>query len=204
ISIVFFPVVFLSSIGKFLFTPLALSVIFAICTSRLLATTLVPVCAAKFLRPKTSRMQKAEKTEALAEESGAHPLNEEPSAKEEETGWFTRVRRVYQCLLEPMLRFRRLVLFGVAVLFIVSMLLFKFIGTELFPQTDAGQFMIRMRATPGLRIEYTEKLTSRVEEVVRSTIPDRERKMIIANIGVLYDWPAAYTPNSGSQDAFIL
>src|SRR5260370_39043377 len=48
ISIVFFPIVFTTGIGKFLFTPLALSVIFAICTSRLLATTLVPVCAAKF------------------------------------------------------------------------------------------------------------------------------------------------------------
>ena len=43
ISVVFFPVIFLSGTGKFLFTPLALSVIFAIVTSRLLATTLVPV-----------------------------------------------------------------------------------------------------------------------------------------------------------------
>src|SRR3989442_12123321 len=48
VSIVFFPIVFLSGLGKFLFTPLALSVIFAICTSRLLATTFVPVCAARF------------------------------------------------------------------------------------------------------------------------------------------------------------
>ncbi len=80
----------------------------------------------------------------------------------------------------------------------------KFIGTELFPQVDAGQFMIRMRATPGLRIEQTEKLATKVEAFVRQSIPERERKMIIANLGVLYDWPAAYTPNSGPQDAFIL
>src|SRR5438128_6245 len=48
VCVVFFPVVFLAGLGKFLFTPLAMAVIFAICTSRLLATTLVPVCAAKF------------------------------------------------------------------------------------------------------------------------------------------------------------
>src|SRR5258708_29526097 len=48
VSVVFFPIVFLSGIGKFLFTPLAMAVIFAIGTSRALATTLVPVCAAKF------------------------------------------------------------------------------------------------------------------------------------------------------------
>src|SRR6266404_1108215 len=58
ISIVFFPIVFLTGIGKFLFTPLALAVIFAILTSRLLATTLVPVCAAKFFR--SSRRKEAE------------------------------------------------------------------------------------------------------------------------------------------------
>src|SRR5439155_78917 len=43
-----------------------------------------------------------------------------------------------------------------------------------------------------------------VEEFVRTTLPESERKMVIANIGVLYDWPAAYTPNSGPQDAFVL
>src|SRR3989441_2631533 len=67
VSVVFFPIVFLAGLGKFLFTPLALSVIFAICTSRLLATTLVPVCAAKFFRPKPSRAP--------------------------EDGWFSRLRR---------------------------------------------------------------------------------------------------------------
>src|SRR5881398_1585224 len=56
ISVVFFPIIFISGIGKFLFTPLAMSVIFAIVTSRLLATTLVPVSAAKFLRQKPSKI----------------------------------------------------------------------------------------------------------------------------------------------------
>src|SRR2546422_852892 len=77
ISIVFFPIVFLSGIGKFLFTPLALSVIFAICTSRLLATTFVPVCAAKFFRGSLSRL-----AGSAATEHGSG-------------GWFARVRRAY-------------------------------------------------------------------------------------------------------------
>ncbi len=181
ISIVFFPIVFLTGIGKFLFTPLAMAVIFAILTSRLLATTLAPVCAAKFFRGSLS-----------------------PEAAASEGGWFTALRRAYAKALQWVLRFRWLVLAAVAALFIASMFLIQFVGTELFPQVDAGQFMIRMRATPGLRIELTEKLTTRVEDFVRQTIPENERKMIIANMGVLFDWPAAYTPNSGSQDAFIL
>ncbi len=198
ISIVFFPIVFTTGIGKFLFTPLALSVIFAICTSRLLATTLVPVCAAKFLC-------RSRRKEALIEESEINQslLTSAPTA-EDEGGWFPRVRNAYRRLLDRALRFRWVLLSSVAVLFLASIWLFRLVGTELFPPVDSGQFMIRMRATPGLRIEHTEKLTTRVEDFVRNTIPEKERQMIIANMGVLYDWPAAYTPNSGPQDAFIL
>jgi multidrug efflux pump subunit AcrB len=188
ISIVFFPVVFLSGIGKFLFTPLAMTVIFAIFTSLLLATTLVPVCAAKFFKGRTTP-----------------PVAPQPAPQhDEQQDWFNPVRNLYGRLLEGTLRFRWPVLAGTAALFVASLFLFRTLGTELFPQTDAGQFMIRMRAPTGLRIENTEALTSKVEEVVRQVIPDGERKMVIANMGVLYDWPAAYTPNSGSGDAFIL
>ncbi|MBI5394472.1 MAG: efflux RND transporter permease subunit [Verrucomicrobia bacterium] len=184
VSVVFFPIVFLAGLGKFLFTPLALAVIFAICTSRLLATTLVPVCAAKFLRQRSA---------------------DGPAATHDDhDGWFSSIRRAYQRLLAIALRLRWLVLIGVAALFGGSLLLFKSVGTELFPQTDAGQFTILLRAPTGLRIEKTEELTKRVEAIVRETIPDADRKIVIANMGVLFDWPAAYTPNSGSQDAFVL
>jgi multidrug efflux pump subunit AcrB len=198
ISVVFFPVVFLSGLGKFLFTPLAMTVIFAIVTSLLLATTLVPVCAAKFFRSRR-------REEALTENPEARmSLLTSAATVLEDEGWFSAVRRRYVVMLQFVLRFRWPVLIGVGALFAVSLLLFTRLGTELFPQTDAGQFMIRLRAPTGLRIERTEELTTRVEDAVRAVIPESERKMIIANMGVLYDWPAAYTPNSGSQDAFIL
>jgi len=219
ISVVFFPVVFLSGIGKFLFTPLAMTVIFAICTSLLLATTLVPVCAAKFFKgsagdsptgtaagdDSTSRVLRQTHATPVAPGGPPGATGESPVLPEhDDRDWFSRLRRAYARALQFVLRFRWLVLGGVAALFIVSLALFKFTGTELFPQTDAGQFMIRLRAPSGLRIERTEQFTAQVEDIVRATIPERERKMIVANIGVLYDWPAAYTPNSGPQDAFIL
>ena len=196
ICVVFFPIIFLSGMGKFLFTPLAMTVIFAICTSRLLATTLVPVCAAKLLRQPSADGSSARKDDPTGEPHGPQGAGHD--------GWFSAVRRAYQRLLGHALRLRWLVLVGVVVLFGGSLFLFKFVGTELFPQTDAGQFTILLRAPTGLRIERTEELTKRVEEIVRETIPDADRKIIIANMGVLFDWPAAYTPNSGSQDAFVL
>jgi len=114
------------------------------------------------------------------------------------------VRARYSDALDRVLQMRRLVLGATAALFILSMFIFKLIGTELFPQTDAGQFAVKVRATTGLRVEKTEELVTQVEKPIGAVIPEKERKMIVSNIGILLDWPAAYTPNSGPQDAFVL
>ncbi|PYJ46061.1 MAG: AcrB/AcrD/AcrF family protein [Verrucomicrobia bacterium] len=180
ISVVFFPIIFISGIGKFLFMPLAKSVVFAIWTSRLLASTLVPVCAARFFKRRVTE------------------------SRNKRENWFDRVRASYSRALERALQWRWRVLGATAALFILSMLIFKLIGTELFPQSDAGQFSVKVRATTGLRVEKTEELIAQIEKAIAAVIPERERKMIISNIGILLDWPAAYTPNSGPQDTFVL
>lgn len=186
IAVVFFPVVFLTGLGKFLFTPLAKSVIFAILTGLLLSMTLVPLAASRLLR------------------AGARHEGTDLPRHLEGGAWFLTLRGAYERALAAVLRHRGKTLVAAAALFAVSMLLFRAVGTELFPQTDARQFTIRLRATTGLRVERTEGLVSQVEDVIRAAIPGSDLRMVISNIGVLYDWPAAYTPNSGPQDAFIL
>src|SRR5216684_3602966 len=89
ISIVFFPIVFLTGIGKFLFTPLAMAVIFAILTSRLLATTLVPVCAAKFFRTSRPLEAPVEKSEVRNPKSEIdQSLVTSAATMRDEGGWF--------------------------------------------------------------------------------------------------------------------
>jgi CzcA family heavy metal efflux pump len=181
IAAVFFPVVFLSGIGKFLFTPLALSVIFALAASYVLAMTLVPTCASRFLKVKTHD-------------------DRQHSAFER---WFDPVRERYGRFLQWVLARKKRVLVAAALIFLGSLALYPLIGTELFPSVDAGQLMIRVRAPSGTRVEVTEGIVKDVEEVIRQTVPAEELMMMISNIGVLYDWPAAYTPNSGPMDAFV-
>ncbi len=208
LAVVFFPVVFLTGIGKFLFTPLAKTVILAIGTSYVLALTLVPVCAARFLRHRVVPMRAERRAALLQRETSEHPKasaeDEERFEEADEAGWFHRVRRTYEDLLNRALALRWQVLGVTAALFVASLFLFTRLGTELFPQTDAGQFMVKVRAQTGLRVERTEGLVVDVEKAIAATIPAEDRKIIISNIGVLLDWPAAYTPNSGPQDAFIL
>ena len=55
--------------------------------------------------------------------------------------------------------------------FVVSMAIYPLLGTQLFPTTDAGKFIIHMRSPAGTRIEVTQQLAARVERVIREVIP---------------------------------
>ncbi len=184
--IVFFPVVFLTGIGKFLFSPLALAVAFSIGASYVIAMTVVPVYCSRF----------------LGGEAHARPARLGAVLAPFERG-FDAVRHGYGRLLRRAMAARGRLLGAIAALFVVSLLLARFVGTDLFPEVDAGQFSVRLRAESGTRIERTEELIARVEETIKETIPPQDLSMLIANAGVLLDWPAAYTPNAGPQDAFI-
>lgn len=189
--VVFFPIVYLSGMAKFLFTPLALAAIFTIVASYVIAMTVVPACCAKFLR-KTSTQNNTSMLETTNK------------------GF---VFSFHDKLLRTVLQKKPLVLFIVFLLFLLSLFLFKRTGTELFPQVDAGQFMLLVRAPSGARIEESEKLMKKVEKEIQDVMgesdpegnkPQSDLQMMISNIGVLMDWPAAYTPNTGPMDSFIL
>ena len=73
---------------------------------------------------------------------------------------------------------------------------------EFFPEVDAGAFEIQVRAKTGTRIEETEKRIAEVETVVREKIGD-DLELLISELGVVADWSAAYTPNSGPMDTVL-
>ncbi|MBI4578904.1 MAG: efflux RND transporter permease subunit, partial [Planctomycetes bacterium] len=186
-AVVFFPVVFLYGMGKFLFTPLALSVTFAIAASYLVSMTLVPICCAKFFRAHLPAVD--------------HPQGPPRTLADRLTGHLVRGGGA---VVAWALRHRLIVVGATAAVFAGALSLYPLIGRELFPAVDAGQFTVRVRAPSGTRIEETEKLIARIETSIRDTIPKRDLAMLISNTGVLLDWPAAYTPNSGPMDAFVL
>ena len=181
--VVFAPVVFLTGIGRFLFSPLALSVTFAMLASYVVALTVVPVYCARFLRRGHG---------AVAEESG---FSERFSQG---------LQQAYGASLRWMLDRKALTLSVVALLAALSVPLYTRIGTELFPQLDTGQFTIQMRAPSGTRIERTEKYVAEVEQTIRDVIAREDLQILISNIGVLYDWPAAYTRNAGPMDCSLM
>src|SRR2546428_9326996 len=81
-----------------------------------------------------------------------------------------RVRDGYgRCLVLSMAR-QRLVLASTAAMFVAALLLGRWVGTDLFPEVDAGQLSVRLRSASGTRIERTEELVARVEEAIKEAI----------------------------------
>ena len=186
IIVVFFPVLFLTGITKFLFSPLAITVTASMIGSYIFALTLIPIMAAFFFKNKLP--------------------NSDDKPKKNMLGFFQRfIDRLgdnYQNSLSKTLEYRWPIL-GIAVLLLVtSLFLLKNTGYELFPQSDVGQMEITVRMESGTRLEDANNTIAEMEQVIREETGD-DLQQLVANIGVFYDLPAAYTPNSGTQDAFI-
>jgi multidrug efflux pump subunit AcrB len=187
--IVLCPIALMSGMGGFLFRPLTLAVGFAMAWALLLALTLVPMLCSRWL-------------------SQHSPLGQEHA------GGFTRfhqpierglrfVTRQYERLLALALRHRALVLAAVGLFFLGSLALTFGIGREFFPQVDAGQITLHLRAPSRTRLDATEEKVIDVERFLEEQIPAVEREMIVSEIGLDPDWSAAYSDNDGQQDATI-
>lgn len=186
--IVFFPVMFLSGMASYLFSPVALAATLGMVASLLFSLTLVPAFCARILKG-------APGTVSTSQRAGL------------------AIR--WEGLVLSLLRYRGSVIAVAVLLLGGSLALLRSTGTELFPPVDAGQFQIGVRLPSGTRIETTEARLAEIEAVLIEEIgeadpwdperhPESNLKMLISNIGVLMDWPAAYTPNTGPMDAFVL
>jgi multidrug efflux pump subunit AcrB len=179
ICIVFVPVVFLTGAAKYLFTPLALAVALAMMASYLLSRTLVPTMVKYLVRNEVDRYRVHEG----GEQHGGGVFWEVHHAFNRR---FERMRDGYKRLLATALRHRKLVAFCFFLITVACVSLYPFIGTDFFPQVDAGQLRVHVRAPAGTRVEETEQIYARVEKTIRSVIPADELSDILDDIGLPY------------------
>jgi CzcA family heavy metal efflux pump len=185
ICIVFVPVLFLSGAAKYLFTPLAMAVVFAMLASYLLSRTLVPTMVKFLLSSEAQIYQQGE------EESEGHGFIWQ--AHYAFNRRFLRMRHHYQTALAWCLARRRTVIVAFAVFVLVSLSLVFWIGEDFFPYVDSGQMRLHVRAPEGTRIEETERIFAQVEDEIRRVVPAGELDTILDNIGL---------PGSGINLAF--
>src|SRR5271168_4957261 len=171
ICIVFIPMFFLSGVARFLFVPMAESVMFAMVFSFLLSRTLVPTLAKYLLRMH------------VAHDGGQPSRNPLVRFQRGFEARFMRLRAGYHQLLALAIRHRGMFIPGFLGFVLISFLLAPFLGRNFFPQVDGGQILMHVRAPVGMRIEETAARFGDVEKAIRAIIPPKETGAIVDNIG---------------------
>jgi HAE1 family hydrophobic/amphiphilic exporter-1 len=196
----FFPVTFLYGVSKFLFSALALAFCLSLMASFVVAMTVIPLFCSKYLK-------------------GVHHAipsqdSEEGSVGSERLSWGMRFNLWFNRMFDGLLNFyerwvRRalkhpaLTVTLLMGLFVASLGIYPFLGLAFFPQTDAGQFTINLKAPTGTRLELTNEYVAKVEDLIRHTIDPHDFRMVVSNIGVVNDFSSLYTTNAGQYTATI-
>jgi len=188
--VVFFPVTLLFGVSKYLFSALALAVVLALAASYFDAVTVVPLFCAYFLKPAHAHGEDTKKSWGARFHAGFN-------AK------FEKMLNVYERYVDKTLDRPRDALIIFTGMFLLSFLLTPFIGVSFFPRSDAGQFVINVKAPTGTRIEVTNDYIKQVEEIVRQVVKPEDLNTVVSNIGVMPDLSALFTPNAGMHSAFV-
>lgn len=191
-AVVFFPVVFLFGVSRDLFSALALTVVLALMASYFVAMTVVPLFCSRFLK------------EQVHDAAHGHPHG---SAGPKWFYYFNRlflwVMEIYDVLLAKLLSRPAFTVLTLMALFAASLLLYPRLGMSFFPRTDPAQFVVNMKAPLGTSLEETEKKVQRAEAIAREVVLPEDFEMMVSNIGVVPDFSAIFTSNSGPHTAFL-
>jgi len=166
--IVFLPVVFLTGIAKLLFIPLTLTIAVALFGSFFVSRTITPLLCLKFLPPEKSLDRESRK---LSDRTRVF-FHDKIEA----------IDQGYAKMLEWALGHRKLIIITILCIAAASVFLFKFIGTEFFPDQDESVFTVTVKAPVGTRMEETTKIVASLEEILRKNIP--EVSAMVSDIGV--------------------
>jgi CzcA family heavy metal efflux pump len=186
--IVFLPVVFLTGVAKLLFLPLVITITIALFASFFVSRTVTPLMCFNYLSGEREIDVESKKLSHRIQNYTKNMLD--------------KVDQKYQNVLSKALHHKKTVILSVVGFGVLSFFLFKFVGTEFFPETDESQFSITVKLPVGTRIEETQKFIMKIENLVKANVA--EARTIISDIGV----PSAkggtsFGGNSGSHAANI-
>jgi multidrug efflux pump subunit AcrB len=179
ICIVFVPVFLLQGTAKYLFSPLSVSVIVSLLASLALSFTMVPVLFFYLMRAHGAGAAHP----APGPLTRLHPLLRIHLAFE---AGFRQFRAAYRNALAWALSQPKLIVLVFTGIMLVSLPLFPFLGRDFFPDVDAGQMRLHVRAPPGTRLETTQQYFAQVEATIRQLVGNGEISVILDNIGMPY------------------
>jgi multidrug efflux pump subunit AcrB len=182
ICIVFVPVFLLQGTAKYLFSPLSLSVCVSLIASLALSFTLVPVLFAFLMR------SSLESHAGNPVHAGSRPvwINAFGAIHRGFENGFHRLREGYRSYVAFCVGRAGVTCVAFVLLMVCSLLLFPLLGRDFFPQVDAGQMRLHVRAPPSTRLEETQRYFAEVESAIYQIVGRDEISVVLDNIGLPY------------------
>jgi len=169
VMVVFLPLLLIKGQAGQMFTQFALVVIFALAVSLLDAATVVPMLA--------SRMIQGEAHHELIEDGHKRSLLERLFYRF--GTWFETLDSAYRRGLQWALGHRMWVVGGAGAATAASLLLVPYVGTEIMPKTDSGDFSINIKMPPGTALERTNEAVLQIERILAAN-PNVETSFAVA------------------------
>jgi HAE1 family hydrophobic/amphiphilic exporter-1 len=158
IVVVFLPLLLIKGQAGQMFTQFALVVMFSIAVSLLDATTVVPMLASRLISGEAHHEEAADNHRRNFIERLFHRFGQ----------WFDALDHSYRNGLHWALRRRGWIIGGAVALSAASFLLVPYIGTELMPQTDSGDFTIMIKMPVNTALAKTNQVMKQVEQMATS------------------------------------
>ena len=159
--VVFLPTVFLEGQSRLLFIPLTFTISFSLFASFLVSRTVTPLLCFHWLKGEHEARQKS-----AAGPGGLKARLDRVFA------WsgtvLDRMDALYQRQLELGARHRKTLIGGILVMLASALVILPLVGSEFFPESDESQFLVQVRAPVGTRVEETERIVKRMEDIIRS------------------------------------
>ena len=201
-AVVFFPVTLLAGVSRFLFSAMALAVVISLFASYIVAMTVVPLFCARYLKlDNPEHLSETDAGEARTLKGDRKRWGERFNAAF--NSGFEQMLAWYEKLVQRLLQIPVKVLAGAGLAFAASLLLYGLLGFSYFPQTDAGQFVINLKAPSGTKLTVTEQEVARAEALIKGIVKPSDLAIIVDNIGVDNGFSAIYTPNAAMHTGFI-
>ncbi len=183
----FVSVLFLTDTAKYLFTPQAYAVVFAMLTSYVLSRTIVPILIDILVEKEFDQRFGPNGSHHGQNDGNSHVGGKKKGLvarfQDSFERGFARFQLGYLGLIHATVRHRVVTLLVVGCVFATAGVLFMFVGEDYFPQIDSGQMTLHVRAPSGTRLESTEERFVAIEKVVKQTIPGKI-ELILDNVGL--------------------
>ena len=194
--VVFLPTVFLEGQSRLLFIPLTFTISFSLFASFLVSRTVTPLLCYHWLRGEHEAVQREPENRG-ALRALLHRV----------FAWagkvLDRMDALYQRRLNWALEHRKTLIGGILVALASALAVLPLVGTEFFPESDESQFLVQVRAPVGTRVEETERLIKKMEDIIRASTKPEEIKTIVATIGVPNGRSGLFSRNTGPHTATL-